>query len=45
MRFNWLVFICLCLVLAEQLGLPPRLAQALIGVVLLLMLLVLVGVL
>lgn len=45
MTFNWLVFAFLCVVLAQGLGLPPRLAQAMEGVVLLLMLLVLVGVL
>lgn len=45
MRFDWLVFVYLCVVLARDFGLPVRLAQAMQGVVLMLGLLVLVGVL
>jgi hypothetical protein len=45
MRFGWLVFAFLCTLLAAQFGLPPRIAQAVEGVLLLLLLLVLVGVL
>ena len=44
MSFNVLVFIFLCIVLAKELGLPVRVGQAIQGVLLLLMLLVLVGV-
>lgn len=45
MRFQWLVFIYFAVLLARDLGLPPRVCWAIQGALLLLMLLVLVGVL
>jgi hypothetical protein len=45
MTFNWLVFAFLCVQLAKELGLPIKVAQAIQGALLLLMLIVLVGVL
>ena len=44
MRFEWLAFVFMCVWLARDLGLPPKLGQVIAGVLLLLMLLVLLGV-
>lgn len=43
MRYEWLVFVFLCVVLARDFGLPVRVAQVIQLVLLILMLLVLLG--
>lgn len=45
MKFDWFVFVFLCVLFARELGLPPYVCWAIWGALLLLMLLVLVGVL
>jgi hypothetical protein len=44
MTFSWLVFAFLSVQLAKELGLPPKVAQAIQAALLLLMLLALLGV-
>lgn len=45
LRFEWLTFCYLALLLSREFGIPPRVGQAICFVLLLLMLLVLLGVL
>jgi len=41
--FGWLVFAAFVILLFERLGIPPRVATAILGVIVLLMLLALFG--